>query len=103
MNWPGNFSLLGVETFDDPINTQKIIQLQRPMCLLIVSVTQGAVDVWLGNYRGQLPATPHFHFGQTNKPEWVPLPLNITDLTLKASGNTGTTVVASIIVGGPPV
>ena len=102
MNWLGNFSLLQKESFNDPALTQKLMQLQRPISIIIVSVTQGSVDIWFGNCRGQLPATPDLHFGQTNRPEWVPVPLQITDLTLRASGNAGQTVVATVIVGGPP-
>lgn len=97
-NFAGNFCLLGMETFQSPQNTVKVLRLQRPLNLLIVSVTTGAVDVWFGEYSGSQPTTPHLHFGQTNTPVWLPLPEMITDLTLVASG-LGTNK-ATVIVGG---
>lgn len=68
--------------------------------LLIVSVKQGGVDVYAGNYdAGSLPLAPHMHFGQTNAPVWIPIPEVWQELTLVSFGPANP-VLASVMVAG---
>lgn len=96
-----NTRLVQVERIIWQPNTVRVVYLQRQSNLLICSVTQGAVDIWLGDYSSGLPAAPDLHFGQTNKPEWVPLPCGLRELTIKASGAVNPNL-ACVIIGGPP-
>ena len=100
-----NCKLLDTVIFQDIVGSQgaiRLIQHQRPINLLIVSVLQGGVNIYFGDYTSlQLPLTPHLHFGQTNTPEWLPIPEGWHTLTAVAVGNSGQQVLASIICGGP--
>lgn len=75
------------------------VQPNRPVTWLLVSVCQGGVDIYIGATAGGL--VPHYHFGQTNKPEWVPVPTGQYCFTLVAVGPP-TTVTAMVHFLGPP-
>lgn len=100
VGWPaGNTTLIETVIFQEAAGAVKTILSQRPINLLVVSVTQGGVNIWLGCYQGNLPLTPHLHFGQTNSPVWVPIPETLTDLTIQSAGPANP-VLACVMVGG---
>lgn len=100
LGWPsGNVTLIDQAVFQSAPGEVKTMNLQRPINLLVVSVKQGGVDIWLGNYGTGVPSAPHLHFGQTNTPVWIPIPETLTDLTIKSFGPANP-VLATVLVGG---
>lgn len=83
-----NRSLLADIKFDGPAGEMHPFQSTRKMVGLLVSVKLGALDIYAGTgfQANTLPRVPHLHFGQTNKPEWVPLPVGIHNFTAVSSG-----------------
>ena len=74
----------------------------RPVSVLLVSVKQGAIDIHLGSGGAAgLGRVPHLHFGQTNRPEWVPIFCGQYEFLIAPVGNAGQAVQASIFFGGP--
>lgn len=81
-----------------PSGTKQIVQVNRPISLICVSVTFGAIDLFFGgDPAGRL--VPDYHFGQTNKPEWVPYTGAPGDVCIYASGYG--TNLACVMFGGP--
>jgi len=70
----------------------------RLVSMVLCSVKRGAVDVFLGS--NNVGLVPDLHFGQTNRPEWVPIPTGEYEFCLVASDPNQTTQ-ASVIFGGP--
>ena len=96
-----NVHLIDGIRFQDPPGTQKRLTPNRLASFLLVSVKQGGVDVFFGGGDPGGRLCPDLHFGQTNAPVWVPLPLGQFELTCVAVGATGLTVLASVWLGGP--
>lgn len=76
----------------------QVVNINRPISIIVCSVKAGAIDIFFGNPRGRL--APDFHFGQTNKPEWVPYNGAPGEVYIVADG-VGMTNLACIMFGGP--
>lgn len=78
-------------------------QPNRAVSMILCSVKQGAVDIFFGSYGdGDGRLVPDLHFGQTNRPVWVPLPCQQYEFTIVAADAQQVTY-ASVIFGGPAV
>ncbi len=67
--------------------TLRIDTENTPIEGIIVSVLQGQIDVWIGEFSGSnLPAVPHFHFFAVGYPVCVPLPRGNYTLTVASAG-----------------
>ena len=98
-----NRGLCHKEPIFAPNGTTGRIEVPRDATVLVVSVKKGSLDIWLGEAGGSPPVVPEFHFGQTNRPEWVPLPNLVTVITWRAENvNVDEPVVAHLILEGPP-
>lgn len=103
-----NVHLLDKVTFQDAPGTVKVLQPNRQASFLVVSVTEGGVDIYFQGNSGGLPLTPDLHFGQTNKPEVVPIPCGQMEFAcvaigpgLGGGGGTAGLVLATVWAGGP--
>lgn len=99
-NWTGtqNRQLLQRVVINGPAGTAARVTLQRPAQMVMVSVKTGAIDVFLGS-SGNVGDTPDYHFGQTNRPEWVPFFGGCSEFVIVASDTVHTTV-ANVQFGG---
>lgn len=80
-----------------PSGTTVHVTPGRPVTLILVSVKQGSVDLFIGPTASS--AVPDLHFGQSNEPVCVPWFAGQAPLTFVADGPGKT--VASVILGGP--
>ncbi len=83
------------------IGTIQKINCPRDSWSIIVSVTAGALDVWFGEFTGDVALIPHLHFGQANWPQEIPLPQGVETITYRLSGENVTQNIACIMLGGP--
>src|SRR6267142_2939372 len=58
---------------------------------IVVSMTQGTLNIWFGDYSGDnLPLVPHLHYNSIGEPNqlWVPgLGKGVYTITIAAEGN----------------
>lgn len=95
-----NFRLLDIRHINAADGTEGIIKVPRETSLIIVSVKQGSIGLWLGDYTGRTGDPPDLFFGQSNRPVFVPIPGNASHFTYLAESVEGN-ALASIIIGGP--
>jgi hypothetical protein len=95
-----NVRLVEKVYLDGVQGTEKPVNPNREVSCILVSVTQGAVDIFLGGARAGR-RVPDLHYGQTNKPEWTPIPCGMYEFTLVAAGNPGQPILACVWFGGP--
>ncbi len=82
-----------------PPGTQQIVKPNRLVSFILVSVRQGAVDIYVGG--GAVAGlVPDLHFGQSGRPIEVPIPCGQYEFTIVAAGPRNP-VKASVLFGGP--
>lgn len=98
-NWTGtqNTCLLQRETVNDALGVEKPVRLQRPAQCIMVSVKQGAIDIFLGSTAGS--GVPDYHFGQTNAPVWVPFFGGCSEFVIVAA-DPNVSTIANVQFGG---
>jgi len=67
-----------------PLGTREVWQPTLQVSALLVSVKSGAVDIFYGG-GGDGRLVPDLHFGQTNRPVWVPYTGGAGDFELVAA------------------
>lgn len=78
------------------------IDVPRDMDGVIVSVKCGNVDLWFGEFSGDRPLVPHMHFGQTNHPDWLPIPAGVYTVTVRLEDRfSDDDILACVILTGP--
>ena len=97
--YTSNVNLVDRTILQGSFGAQRRMQPNRRVSMVLCSVKSGAVDIYFGSFAdtGQVP---DLHFGQVNKPEWVPIPCGQYEFVLVASDPLNTTE-ASVILGGP--
>ncbi len=94
-----NRCLLDTLIFDGGAGQRQSYQGSRQMTHIVVSVTTGAIDIYFGAAGGgTIPRVPSLHFGQTNRPETVPLPAGVQNFLAVSSG-VGTNLACVIVEG----
>lgn len=94
-----NWRLLDKRQIKEAPSTEGLMRILQGCNLIVVSVKEGFLDVWLGDCTGRASDPPDFHFGQTNRPVYVPIPGGVTDITYK-TGGTEPYTLATILIGG---
>jgi hypothetical protein len=94
-----NWRLLDKRAIKEVPDTEGVFKMARETTLIIVSVKEGYLDVWLGDQTGRTSDPPDFHFGQNNYPVEVFIPGGTADITYK-TGGTEEFTLATILVGG---
>ena len=74
-------------------------QPNRRVSMIVVSVCEGAVNVFFGSMAID-NATPHLHFGQVNEPSWVPIPCGQYEFVFVAA-DPDVRTEATVLLGGP--
>jgi len=97
--YTSNVNLVDKTIIQGSFGTQRRLQPNRRVSLVVCSVKCGAVDLYFGSFADPA-AVPDLHFGQTNKPEWTPIPCGQYEFVIVASDPNGHTE-ASVILGGP--
>ena len=93
-----NVNLVDTVKVSGAIGKSYQVRPNRPVCLIVCSVKQGSVDIFFGT--SAEGAVPELHFGQTNKPEPIPIPLMQGEFTVVCSSASVNTL-ACVIFGGP--
>jgi hypothetical protein len=78
---------------------QRIDTGNRTIAGIIVSVTQGQLDVYLGEFTGVAPRVPHWHFTAIGRPVRLPLPKGRYVFTVFA-GSTEALIGTITPIGG---
>ena len=66
---------------------------------VIVSVKAGAMDLFFGEFTGDVPLAPHLHFGQANWPQEIPIPEGVTTITWRLVGDQVNPNIACLMIG----
>ena len=74
-------------------------QPNRRVSMIVVSVCEGAVNVFFGSMAID-NATPHLHFGQVNEPSWVPIPCGQYEFVFVCA-DPNVRTEATVLLGGP--
>lgn len=94
-----NVNLVDTVTISGVKGTQVRRIPNRRVSLIVASVKNGAVDVFFGSMAIE-DAIPHLHFGQTNRPEPVPIPCGQYEFVF-VSSDTNNPASACFLLGGP--
>lgn len=81
--------------------TEGVFEVPRDASMICVSVKRGSIDLWFGNFLGSREFVPHLHFGQSNEPHWIPIPIGTYAITYRLEDLTSSNdIIASIMIGG---
>ena len=94
-----NVNLIDTVMVSGVNGTQVRRQPNRRVSFIVASVKCGAVDVFFGSMAIE-GATPHLHFGQTNRPEPIPIPCGQYEFVFLVSDPVNPTE-ACFLLGGP--
>lgn len=96
-----NINLVDWRRLFDASGVEGKFEVPRDASMLLVSVKRGSVDIWFGDFLGSRELVPHLHYGQTNAPVWVPIPVGTYILTYRLEDLTSSNrIIASVLFGG---
>lgn len=96
-----NVNLLDWRRLSGANATEGKFEVPREASMLLVSVKRGSVDIWFGDFLNSRELVPHLHYGQTNAPVWVPIPVGTYVITYRLEDLTSPNqIIASVLLGG---